>query len=93
MKLVRRTKSNKKYISLLLLFLMVSLSACSHVKLIKPGDSLKVAYQKSVTMFQGEHYRDAINAFETVINYGRGTQYAKMRNILRLRPISKAVNI
>lgn len=45
--------------------------------MIKPGDPVKVAYQKAVTIFQNGHYRDAANAFQTVINVSRGTQYAK----------------
>lgn len=52
-------------------------AACTHEALIKPGDSLQTAYRKSLTLYQDGHYTDAAKAFKTVINYGRGTNYAK----------------
>ncbi len=67
----------KQKITIALLAVILMIAGCSHEKLIKPGYSMRVAYQKSVTLFQDGHYRDAADAFKTVINYGRGTNYAK----------------
>jgi outer membrane protein assembly factor BamD len=69
--------SHKLKIGITFFAILIIITACSNEKLIKPGDSLRVAYQKSVTLFQDGHYRDASNAFKKVINYGRGTDYAK----------------
>src|SRR5699024_3474874 len=53
------------------------LASCKNENLIKRGDTLPVAYKKSMRLFKSEDYRDAANAFETVIELGRGTEYGK----------------
>lgn len=58
---------------------MVSLLfvACKNDKLIKPGDSVATAYKKALRQYEAENYRDAVQAFETVISTARGTDYAR----------------
>ncbi len=77
MHLSLKTYHSNLKIALAFFAVLFVVTACSNEKLIKPGDSLQVAYQKSVTLFQDKHYQDASKAFKTVINYGRGTEYAK----------------
>ncbi|HLR24911.1 MAG TPA: outer membrane protein assembly factor BamD [Fodinibius sp.] len=60
-----------------LTLVLVLLASCKNEKLIKRGDTLPTAYKKSMRLFQSEDYRDAAEAFETVIQLGRGTDYAK----------------
>jgi outer membrane protein assembly factor BamD len=52
-------------------------SGCKQEELIKQGDSIKVAYQKSLKLYETGHYQDATKAFQTVIKSGRGTDYAR----------------
>ncbi len=63
-------------ISCLFLILFV-ISSCRNQALIKPGDSLQTAYKKAMQLYQSEKYSDAANAFETVIEIGRGTDYGQ----------------
>src|SRR5690625_7192717 len=60
-------------ISLLrLLIILVFISSRSQ-DLIRPGDTLEVAYNKAFAQYQNENYSQAADAFETVISIGRGT--------------------
>lgn len=63
-------------ISCLLLALTV-LASCKNEDLIRRGDTLPVAYKKSMSLYQSGEYNDAAEAFETVIELGRGTDYAQ----------------
>ena len=63
-------------ISYLLLILFV-ISSCRSEALIKPGDSLQVAFKKAMRLYQNEDYSEAADAFETVIEIGRGTDYGQ----------------
>lgn len=56
-----------------LLILIMVLASCRSQSLIRPGDSLEVAYEKAYSLYEDERWRDAINAFETVLSIGRGT--------------------
>lgn len=53
------------------------LASCKNEDLIRRGDTLPVAYKKSMSLYQSEEYNDAADAFETVIELGRGTDYAQ----------------
>jgi len=59
-------------IALVLLFALL-LSSCRSQELIRPGDSLEVAFEKAYSLYEQERWRDAISAFETVLSIGRGT--------------------
>jgi outer membrane protein assembly factor BamD len=57
-----------------ILFLMaLVLSSCRSQDLIRPGDSIEVAYEKAMNQFVNENFSDAARAFETVVSIGRGT--------------------
>jgi outer membrane protein assembly factor BamD len=60
--------------TLFILFLMaLVLSSCRSRDLIRPGDSIEVAYEKALNQFENENYGEAARAFETVVSIGRGT--------------------
>ncbi|NBC66807.1 MAG: outer membrane protein assembly factor BamD [Bacteroidetes bacterium] len=61
----------------LLLFAVIILTSCRSEELIRPGDSLEVAYEKAMMQYNQEEYSDAARAFETVISIGRGTDYGQ----------------
>lgn len=62
---------------LLFLSLLVSvMAACSSKSLIRPGDTIEVAYAKAMDQYERERYGDAARAFETVLSIARGTEYA-----------------
>lgn len=60
-----------------LLIIIFVLTSCRSEQLIRPGDSLEVAYEKAMMQYNDEEYRDAAQAFETVISIGRGTDYGQ----------------
>lgn len=62
--------------SLLFVAILV-LTSCRSKELIRPGDSLEVAFEKAMMQYNQEKYRDAAQAFETVISIGRGTDYGQ----------------
>jgi outer membrane protein assembly factor BamD len=60
------------------LFLMLlMLASCSNKELIQRGDTPDVAYEKAYNLYEKEEYRKAAEAFETVIQMGRGTDFAR----------------
>lgn len=63
-------------ISCLLLILFI-LSSCKNENLIKRGDSLPTAFEKAMKLYESEEYQDAVEAFETVLEIGRGTDYGQ----------------
>ncbi|MEX2456674.1 MAG: outer membrane protein assembly factor BamD [Balneolaceae bacterium] len=57
-----------------ILFLAVlTLTSCRSQDLIRPGDSLEVAFEKAKSQYDDEDWTDAARSFETVISIGRGT--------------------
>lgn len=60
-------------ISIVLLLISFAFISCRSQDLIRPGDTLEVAYNKAFTQYQNENYSQAVDAFETVISIGRGT--------------------
>lgn len=58
-----------------LIFLTVV--SCKNEDLIQRGDSLQTAFEKAMGLFEEEDYGNASEAFETVIQLGRGTDYAE----------------
>lgn len=64
--------------TLLIIFaLTVFYTGCKNERLIQPGDSVTVAYKKAMWMYRNKKYSNAVSAFKTVINVGRGTDYGK----------------
>lgn len=60
---------------LILLLASFTLISCRSEELIRPGDSLEVAFEKAMGQYENENYTEAARAFETVISIGRGTDY------------------
>ncbi|MFU8812383.1 MAG: outer membrane protein assembly factor BamD [Balneolaceae bacterium] len=61
-----------RYLLLLFTALFFFMS-CRSSNLIRPGDTLDVAFDKAMNQFENENWRDAAEAFETVVSIGRGT--------------------
>lgn len=61
----------------LLLAVLAVFSSCKNEQLIQRGDSLQTAFKKAMNMYQAEKYGDAVKAFETVLQLGRGTDYGQ----------------
>lgn len=61
----------KKFTTILLSVFIIG--ACSSSNMIRPGDTLDVAFEKAKNMYEDEKYSDAASAFETVVSIGRGT--------------------
>ncbi len=64
-----------------LLLLSVTLS-CANKELIKPGEPIDSAYEKSIAFYEKEEYSDAAYGFDLVTRMGRGTTYAKEAQFL-----------
>jgi outer membrane protein assembly factor BamD len=61
---------------LVLLATIISFS-CAKDQYIQPGDTLEVAYDKAMKLYEAEKYREAASAFETVMSIARGTDQAQ----------------
>jgi outer membrane protein assembly factor BamD len=57
--------------------LLILTSACRNKDLIRPGDPLNVAYDKSLALFEEGKYDDAAYGFDLVTRMGRGTNFSK----------------
>ncbi len=57
--------------------ILILTSACRNKDLIRPGDALNVAYDKSVALYEQEKFGDAAYGFDMVTRMGRGTNYSK----------------
>ncbi|WP_445665041.1 outer membrane protein assembly factor BamD [Fodinibius sp. AD559] len=62
--------------SCLLLAALVFVS-CKNSDLIQRGDSLEVAFDKAMALYEKEDYTEASEAFETVVQIARGTEYGQ----------------
>ncbi len=67
----------KRFVPLFLVILPLSIISCTSKSQIRPGDSLEVAYEKAMRLYERERYTDATRAFETVLSIGRGTEIAE----------------
>ncbi|MEL7834603.1 outer membrane protein assembly factor BamD [Fodinibius sp. Rm-B-1B1-1] len=68
------TLTHKFSCLLLLAFVFIS---CKNDALIQRGDSLEVAYDKAMAFYEKEDYTEAAEAFETVVQIARGTEYGQ----------------
>lgn len=57
--------------------ILIVTSACRNKDIIRPGDPLNVAYDKSVALFEEGKYGDAAYGFDLVTRMGRGTNFSK----------------
>lgn len=62
-----------------ILVLLIGLAGitCARKDLIKRGDTLPQAFGKAKNLYEKGDYTEAAQAFETVIQIGRGTEYGK----------------
>ena len=67
----------KRFVPLFLVILPLVIASCTSKSQIRPGDSLEVAYEKALRLYERERYTDATRAFETVLSIGRGTEIAE----------------
>ena len=58
---------------LILMIAALTLVSCRSQDLIRPGDSLEVAFDKAKSQYDQENWSEAARSFETVISIGRGT--------------------
>jgi len=65
-----------------ILLLLFILSACTSSNIIRPGDTIDVAFEKAKNLYDEEKYTDAANAFETVVSVGRGTDVGQEAQFL-----------
>lgn len=70
-------KSFYRLLPVLLITIPIVLASCSSKNQIRPGDSLEVAFEKAMRLFERGRYTDASRAFETVLSIGRGTDIAQ----------------
>ncbi len=57
--------------------ILILTSACRNKDLIRPGDPLNVAYDKSLALYEEGKYDDAAYGFDLVTRMGRGTNFSK----------------
>lgn len=60
-----------------LLITVIFLQACASKYTIKRGDSLKVAFNKAMHVYNAHKFNEAAQDFQTVLSLGRGTGFAK----------------
>jgi outer membrane protein assembly factor BamD len=63
----------------LVFFLLIAgfiLASCSSKALIRPGDTIEIAFEKAMNQYERGRYGDAARAFETVLSIARGTEFA-----------------
>ncbi|PWN07085.1 outer membrane protein assembly factor BamD [Rhodohalobacter mucosus] len=56
-----------------LLLMSVLFISCRSNDLIRPGDTIEVAFEKAMNQYREGDYPEAAQAFETVVSIGRGT--------------------
>lgn len=66
-----------KYLPKLLILAILLTTACKDRSLIRPGDSIEVAFEKAMGLYEDQKYNEAADAFETVTRLGRGSDYAQ----------------
>jgi outer membrane protein assembly factor BamD len=59
-----------------------ALMSCRSQELIRPGDTLEVAFDKAKAQYDEENWSTAARAFETVVSIGRGTDLGQQAQFL-----------
>lgn len=52
-------------------------SGCRNTSFIQPGDTLEVAYEKALSLYEDEKWDEAAGAFSAVLTLGRGSNVAQ----------------
>tara|TARA_R110000868_G_scaffold304437_26_gene565485 strand:+ start:19286 stop:20143 length:858 start_codon:yes stop_codon:yes gene_type:complete len=66
-----------RYLSIALFSTIMLFTACKNKDLVRPGEPIEVAYDKSVALFEKGKYGDAAYGFNLVTRVGRGTTFAE----------------
>jgi outer membrane protein assembly factor BamD len=74
--------SRRSFIISCLFLVLFVFSNCKNENVIKSGDSLSTAFEKAKNLYENGEYTDAIEAFETVIRIGRGTDFGREAQFL-----------
>lgn len=69
--------SSMRYFTIVLFSAIMLFTACRNKDLVRPGEPLNVAYDKSMALFEKEKYDDAAYGFDLVTRVGRGTEYSE----------------
>ena len=64
-------------ITIMLIIFLTLTNACRNKDLIRAGDPLNIAYDKSVALYEAEKFDDAAYGFDLVTRMGRGTNFSK----------------
>lgn len=67
---------------LILILAAFALISCRSQDLIRPGDTLEVAFEKAKSQYDQEKWSSAADAFETVVSIGRGTDIGQEAQFL-----------
>lgn len=67
---------------LILTLAAFALISCRSQDLIRPGDTLEVAFEKAKSQYEQEKWSSAADAFETVVSIGRGTDIGQEAQFL-----------
>lgn len=67
---------------LILTLAAFALISCRSQDLIRPGDTLEVAFEKAKSQYDQEKWSSAADAFETVVSIGRGTDIGQEAQFL-----------
>lgn len=69
--------STMRPIFITLFSILILTGACRNKDLIRPGDPLNVAYDKSLALYEEGKFDDAAYGFDLVTRMGRGTNFSK----------------
>jgi len=67
---------------LIIVIAAFALISCRSQDLIRPGDTLEVAFEKAKSQYDQENWSTAASAFETVVSIGRGTDIGQEAQFL-----------
>lgn len=59
------------------MLLIIMASGCRNTSFIQPGDTLEVAYEKALALYEDEKWDEAAGAFSAVLTLGRGSNVAQ----------------
>lgn len=75
--LFQSSHNHSRYIGLVLFVLVIMASGCRNTSFIQPGDTLEVAYEKALSLYEDEKWDEAAGAFSAVLTIGRGSNVAQ----------------
>jgi outer membrane protein assembly factor BamD len=77
---VTRFQSLRRHIRLLftaMAMLLIIATGCRNASFIQPGDTLEVAFEKALALYEDEKWDEAAGAFSSVLTLGRGSNVAQ----------------